>query len=62
MRCCDSEPPRRISRCRSTRNRLVEDATTPTIDEVLDRAGGRAGGQVSIATAIEIIRDDRDRR
>lgn len=44
------------------RNRLVQDAATPTIDEVLDRAGGRAGGQVSIATAIEIIRDDRDRR
>lgn len=25
--------------------RLVEDAQTPTLDEVLDRAGGRAGGR-----------------
>lgn len=42
--------------------KLVNDAATPTIEEILDRAGGRAGGRVPIARAAEILRADRDRR
>lgn len=41
---------------------LVEDASTPTVDEILDRAGGRAGGSVSFADATDALRRDRDRR
>jgi antitoxin FitA len=40
--------------------RLSEEAAVPTLDEVLDRAGGRAGGHVSLATATRAVRDDRD--
>lgn len=42
--------------------RLVEDATTPTLDEVLDRAGGRAGGTVPLDASVQAVRDDRDAR
>lgn len=42
--------------------KLSEDAATPTLDEVLDRAGGRAGGHVSIEAAVAAIRADRDDR
>jgi len=42
--------------------RLVEEAGTPTLDEVLDRAGGRAGGSISFSEATEAVRSDRDRR
>jgi antitoxin FitA len=42
--------------------KLVEDAAMPTLDEVLDRAGGRAGGHVSIEAAVAAIRADRDDR
>jgi plasmid stability protein len=41
---------------------LVEQASRPTLDEVLDRAGGRAGGSVTFDEAVEAIRGDRDRR
>lgn len=41
---------------------LIAEAASPSIDEVLDRAGGRAGGRVSIATAASLLRADRDRR
>jgi plasmid stability protein len=41
---------------------LVEQAARPTLDEVLDRAGGRAGGSVSFEDAVHAIRSDRDRR
>lgn len=44
------------------RARLIEDAATPTVEEVLDRAGGRAGGSVSFVASVEALRDDRDRR
>jgi plasmid stability protein len=44
------------------RARLVEEANTPTLDEVLDRAGGRSGGSVPLKAAAEAVRDDRDRR
>lgn len=42
--------------------RLIEEASLPTVDEVLDRAGGRSGGSVPFRTATEAIREDRDRR
>ncbi|MBA2495517.1 MAG: hypothetical protein H0V33_00180 [Acidimicrobiia bacterium] len=42
--------------------RLVEDAATPTLDEVLDRAGGRAGGHADFAAAVRAVRADRDAR
>jgi hypothetical protein len=41
--------------------RLVADASRPTLDEVLDRAGGRAGGSTSFSDAVRLIRADRDR-
>jgi antitoxin FitA len=44
------------------RGRLIEEASQPTLDEVLDRAGGRSGGEVPLKTAAAAIRDDRARR
>ncbi|MDQ6772001.1 MAG: hypothetical protein M3024_03275 [Candidatus Dormibacteraeota bacterium] len=41
---------------------LIEDASRPTVDEVLTRAGGRPGGSVSFREAIAALRVDRDRR
>ncbi|MEO1064491.1 MAG: hypothetical protein AAFZ07_23985 [Actinomycetota bacterium] len=41
---------------------LTDEASTPTLDEVLDRAGGRAGGRVTTAMANDAIRADRDAR
>lgn len=43
------------------RGRLIDDARTPSLDEVLDRAGGRAGGSMSFDLAAESIRADRAR-
>lgn len=42
--------------------RLEEDARTPTVAEVLDRAGGRAGGNIPLDVAVEAVRADRDDR
>jgi hypothetical protein len=42
--------------------RLVEEAKTPTLEEVLDRAGGRAGGDLPLGEAAAAIRRDRDGR
>lgn len=42
--------------------RLTHDATTPTLDEVLDRAGGRAGGRFSAADAVAAVRSERGTR
>jgi plasmid stability protein len=42
--------------------RLVEDAQTPTLEEVLERAGGRAGGRAPLAKAAKLVRADRDAR
>jgi plasmid stability protein len=42
------------------RSRLVAEAAAPTLDEVLDRAGGRAGGTVTLADAAALVRADRD--
>ena len=43
-------------------SRLIEEASQPTLAEILDRAGGRAGGSVSFKTATRAVRSDRDRR
>ena len=44
------------------RARLIEEASEPTLDEVLDRAGGRSGGSVPLKDAVAALRADRDRR
>lgn len=44
------------------RSRLIEEAATPTLEEVLERAGHRTGGSVSFEAAVEAVRSDRDRR
>ena len=44
------------------RARLIQDADEPALEEVLDRAGGRAGGSVPLKDAVAAIRDDRDHR
>ncbi len=41
---------------------LVEDAHTPTLDELLDRNGGRAGGRAGFTAAARAVRADRDAR
>jgi hypothetical protein len=41
--------------------RLVEEARTPTLEEVLDRAGGRSGGSVPLSFAADALRADRER-
>jgi len=42
--------------------KLVEEASTPSLDEVLERAGGRAGGSLSFRDAVKAVHADRDRR
>jgi len=44
------------------RTRLIEEASRPTLDEVLARAGGRAGGSLTLKTAARAVRNDRARR
>src|SRR3954464_13572092 len=44
------------------RARLIAEAASPTLDEVLIRAGGRAGGSVPLEEASAIVREDRARR
>lgn len=44
------------------RSRLIADASRPTLDEILDRAGGRSGGSVPLKTAVTTLRNDRVRR
>jgi antitoxin FitA len=41
---------------------LIGEASEPTLDEVLDRAGGRSGGSVPLKAAVAGLRADRDRR
>lgn len=43
------------------RSRLIAEAAQPTVDEVLARAGGRAGGSLSLADAVSALRFDRAR-
>ncbi|MBM9466338.1 FitA-like ribbon-helix-helix domain-containing protein [Nakamurella leprariae] len=42
--------------------KLIEEAATPSLEEVLDRASGRAGGSVPFVDAVTALHDDRDRR
>ncbi len=44
------------------RARLIAEAAAPTLDEVLDRAGGRAGGSVPLSLAHETVLQGRARR
>ena len=44
------------------RSRLIEEASSPTVDEVLERAGGRAGGSTPFSAAAQAVREDRARR
>ncbi|WP_322762924.1 FitA-like ribbon-helix-helix domain-containing protein [Frankia sp. Cr2] len=39
--------------------RLIEEAGTPTLDEVLDRAGGRAGGSAPFESVARALQEDR---
>jgi plasmid stability protein len=41
---------------------LIEETSRPTMDEVLERAGGRSGGSVPLKTAVATLRDERARR
>jgi len=40
---------------------LMREASSPTLDEVFDRASGRSGGRLSFAEATRAIQDDRAR-
>jgi antitoxin FitA len=44
------------------RTRLIDEASRPTIDEVLDRAGGRAGGSISFEAAVVALQEARASR
>lgn len=44
------------------RARLIDEAATPSVEEVLDRVERRSGGSVPPAEAVAILRQDRDRR
>ena len=44
------------------RSRLIAEASRPTVDEVLARAGGRAGGSLTLKAAARTVRRDRARR
>jgi antitoxin FitA len=39
---------------------LIRTASEPTLEEILDQAGSRTGGSVSLNSAVESIRSDRD--
>ena len=43
------------------RSKLIAEAAQPTLDEVLARAGGRAGGSLPLADAVSALRFDRAR-
>ncbi|MGU3435109.1 FitA-like ribbon-helix-helix domain-containing protein [Actinomycetes bacterium M1A6_2h] len=43
------------------RSRLIAEASRPTVDEILDRAGARSGGRASIQSVNAALREDRDR-
>jgi len=42
--------------------KLIDEASTPSLSEVFERAGGRAGGSLSFRDAVEAVHEDRDRR
>ena len=41
------------------RSRLIAEASGPTVDEVLARAGERAGGSMSFGAAVQALGEDR---
>lgn len=41
------------------RSWLIEEASRPTLEEVLARAGSRSGGSATFDVVTEILRDDR---
>lgn len=43
------------------RSKLIAEASRPTVDEVLERAGGRSIGSLSVADAVSALRFDRAR-
>jgi len=42
--------------------RLIDEASQPTLEEVLDRASERAGGSVSLKASVSTLRSERARR
>lgn len=44
------------------RSWLIAETSRPTLDEVLDRAGGRSGGAVPLNSAVATLRNERARR
>lgn len=44
------------------RTKLIAEAGQPTVDEVLARADGRAGGSLPLADAVSAVRSERARR
>jgi hypothetical protein len=42
--------------------KLIDEAGAPTLEEILDRAGGRAGGSVPFSAATALLARDRARR
>ena len=42
-------------------SRLIDEASHPTLDEVLDRVERRSGGSAPFAAVAEAVRDDRAR-
>lgn len=43
------------------RSKLIAEASQPTLDEVLDRVGGRRGGSLRLTDAVGQLRFDRAR-
>ncbi len=43
------------------RSKLIAEAGQPTVDEVLERAGSRASGSLSLADAVSALRFERAR-
>ena len=44
------------------RSKLIAEASQPTLEEVLARAGARTGASLSLADAVSTLRFDRARR
>lgn len=44
------------------RSRLIREAQQPTVDEILERAGSRAGGALPLSDAVSALRFERARR
>jgi hypothetical protein len=43
------------------RSRLIAEASAPTVEEVLDRAGGRARGSIPFSASVRVLSEDRTR-